>query len=418
MPLSAAQLEIAQSPARFRVAISGRRFGKTYLAQRELARFASQPGRLCWFVAPTRSQGKGIVWDSLKARLEQLRWVRATNETELAIDLRNGSRIEIRSADAYDRMRGYAVDFVVFDEFADQDPAVWTAVRPTLSDREGHVLMIGTPKGMANWSRQMFDMSLSNPDWASFQFTTIQGGRVSEEEIAAAQRDLDERTFRQEYLATFETYQGTIYYAFSRDNVRPWIQPTPRDIMLFLDFNVSPMTGLVAVQHQNQVHVIAEVIIWGSNTDELVQEVQRRWPGHRVTAYPDPAGAQRRTSAGGRTDISILQNAGWTVRYHRQHPPVRDRINAVNSALCNTQGQRRLWIDPACRHLIESLERHCYKEGSQIPDKDLGWDHATDALGYGIEYLMPVQVQRQPQPPRRFTHQTGQPARTPGLLRR
>ena len=152
MPLSLAQSEIAASPARFRVAICGRRFGKTFLAMRELARFARQPGQRCWFVAPTRAQGKGIVWEQLRGRLTDLRWVNRVNESELRIELVNGSEIQIMSADAYERMRGYSVNFVVLDEFADHDPEVWTAVRPTLSDREGHALFIGTPKGTGNWS--------------------------------------------------------------------------------------------------------------------------------------------------------------------------------------------------------------------------------------------------------------------------
>jgi hypothetical protein len=165
VPLSLAQKQIADSAKRFRTAICGRRFGKTYLAIRELARFARHPNAVCWYIAPTRMQGKGIVWEELKDRLSALNWVAKTNESELTITLVNGSEISIKSADAYDRMRGFSVDFCVFDEFADMDPEVWTVCRPTLSDKQGHAFFIGTPKGgRSSWAYDIYTADVKNPD--------------------------------------------------------------------------------------------------------------------------------------------------------------------------------------------------------------------------------------------------------------
>jgi hypothetical protein len=39
-----------------------------------------------------------------------------------------------------------------------------------------------------------------------------------------------------------------------------------------------------------------------------------------IFIYPDPASKQRKTSAGGRTDLSILQNAGFKVKVKHKHP--------------------------------------------------------------------------------------------------
>mgnify|MGYP003335373251 FL=1 len=140
----------------------------------------------------------------------------------------------------------------------------------------------------------------------------------------------------------------------------------------------------------NGIHVIDEIAMYGSNTNELAQEVINRYPSKKVTAFPDPAGVQRKTSANGNTDVTILQSAGFSVKYRHQHPLVKDRINAVNSLLKAVDGSRRLLIDPKCKKLIESLRKHVYKEGTQIPDKSTGFDHFCDALGYGVEYLYPV----------------------------
>jgi hypothetical protein len=407
MPLSPAQQEIASSPRRFRVAICGRRFGKTYLATRELCRFAREPFRRVWAVAPTRLQAKGLFWEPLKNRLGDLRWIKKINESELSITLRNGSIIELRSADAYDRMRGYSVDFMVLDEFADQDPDVWTVTRPTLSDRLGHALFIGTPKGSQNWARDMYDMSKHSDDWQSWSFTTLDGGRVTESEIDAARRDLDERTFRQEYMATFEDAGNRIFYAFGPDNIRRYEGSWPPQIFVGMDFNYSPMTAVIGVRSGEELHIIDEIRMMTSNTDEMTQELKSRYPHlapNRIWVYPDPASRQNKTSAGGRTDLSILQNAGFTVKCPTSHEPVRDGINAVNSRLLTAAGERRLFIDPKCKYTIESMERWTYKEGTTVPDKDSGYDHFADCVRYMISYIWPVRRNMELQPAQRWSH--------------
>jgi len=136
MPLSLAQKTISDSTARWRVVVAGRRFGKTHLAIRELCYHARQPQKDVWYIAPTYKMARQIVWKKLKNRLQDLRWVEKTNETELTIQLRNGSTIALKGADNYDSLRGVGLDFIVLDEFADIDPEAWyETLRPTLSDR-------------------------------------------------------------------------------------------------------------------------------------------------------------------------------------------------------------------------------------------------------------------------------------------
>jgi hypothetical protein len=130
--------------------------------------------------------------------------------------------------------------------------------------------------------------------------------------------------------------------------------------------------------------------MYSSNTQEAVEEVRARYPRSKIWAYPDPACRQRKTSAGGSTDLIQLQNAGFVVKCPHSHTPVRDRINAVNSRLCGSNGTRHLFVAPKCKHTIEGLERQVYKEGTSTPDKDSGYDHGNDALGYMIDYMFPI----------------------------
>jgi hypothetical protein len=116
-----------------------------------------------------------------------------------------------------------------------------------LSDRRGHALFIGTPKGF-NHFYDLFQNAGGQPDWAAFQFTTEQGGNVAREELESAAGEMDERTYRQEFQARFENLaHGRVYFAFERsENVQPaayWRQ-YPR--CWALDFNVNPMCSIIA----------------------------------------------------------------------------------------------------------------------------------------------------------------------------
>ena len=411
MPLSLAQTNIADDLHRFRVVVAGRRFGKTHISIRELCNIARRPNKEVWYVAPTYRQSKQIVWRKLKHKLQDLRWIDKANESELTIVLKNGSTISLKGADNADSLRGVGLDFIVLDEFADIDPTAWYEVlRPTLSDKQGGALFIGTPKGIGNWAHDLYNMQEENPDtWSSHSYTTIDGGQVAEAEIESARQDLDERTFRQEYLATFETYSGRIFYNFDRkQHIKKYeYDRIPEVLYIGMDFNIDPMSAVVFVREKDRLHAIDEIRMFSSNTAEIVDEIKTRYGSRKIWVYPDPASRQRKTSAGGSTDLTILQNAGFVVKCPHSHNPVRDGINAVNSRLLNDKKEINLYFDPKCKATIESMERYAYKEGSSQPDKDKGYDHMADAVRYAIDYMFPIKKDTSDiQQPKRWGHQT------------
>lgn len=404
MALSKAQRLIADSPLRFRVAVCGRRFGKTHLAIRELARYARFPNQRVWYVAPTYRMAKQIVWKKLKRRLIEINWVKKINEQDLTLELVNGSEISLRGADNYDSLRGVGLNFVVLDEFADIDKAAWYEVlRPTLADTGGHALFLGTPKGY-NWAKEIYDLAKTRKDWISFQFTTIDGGNVPADEIEQARIDLDARTFAQEFLATFEKYSGIIAYAFGDHNIRTAPSIDDRtELHIGMDFNITPATAAICVKTPTGLHQIDEILLNNSNTTEIIAEIRNRYPKNPVTVYPDPAGVQRKTSANGNTDIKLLEMAGFRCLYHRQHPQIKDRINAANSLFfLRDDTTTRFYIDPKCKNTIKSLQNYSYKEDSQVPDKDSGYDHLFDALTYLIQFVFPIQKPVIAQAPQRW----------------
>ena len=392
MPLTQPQTTVINSGARFRVLVTGRRFGKTYLAINEIAKFASQPNKKVWYVAPTYRQAKTICWSELKDKLIRHKWVKGINHSDLTITLRNKSTITLRGSENFDALRGVGLDMVIFDEFSDINKEAWYEVlRPTLSDTNGHALFCGSPRGFGNWSYELFKMGETNKEWESFKYTTLEGGQVPDEEIEQAKQDLDIRTFQQEYEATFVNYSGMIYYNFSRDkNLIDKYNRNSLVLHIGLDFNVDPMCAVVSVIENEKVIVIDEIQIYSSNTNEMCEEINNRYKDKKIVVYPDPSARQRKTSAGGLTDLAILKNYGFDVKCRNTAPLVRDRINSVNSKLKNVAGKNNLYILNSCKNVIKSIERQIYKEGTHIPDKDSGFDHMNDALGYLIEFNFPI----------------------------
>ncbi len=380
MKLSKVQKKVSDDTNRFRILAAGRRFGKSYLAMNEMAKFARFPEQRILAVAPTYKQCKNIWWNDLKGMMIEKNWAKKINESELQITLVNSSTITLRSSENYDALRGAKYNFIVLDECADMKPDVWFSVlRPTLSDTGGHALFISSPKGR-NWFYELWCEG-EKANYSSYQFTTLDGGFVPQEEVEQAQQDLDSRTFEQEYEAQFVSYAGVIYYAFAEQNIKAYPGPITKDDVLHVgcDFNIDPMSATIAIVKNGIGWVIDEIEIYGSNTNELVQEIKARYPQNRIVAYPDSSGIKRTTNSG-ISDHQILQNAGFKLMVQPGNPPVIDRIASVNAAF----EHNKLFIDPKCRSLKNCLIKHTYREGTRQPTKDQGLDHLNDSLGYFV----------------------------------
>ena len=412
MRLTEPQQIISNSTSRMKVVSAGRRFGKSMLSIWELAKAARYPNTRCLYVAPTYRQAKSVIWDELKNQLYIKNWIKKVNESDLTITLVNGSRIFIRSSDNFDALRGNSYHHIVCDEVADINPECWFSVlRPTISDTQGSALFIGTPKGKGNWFFDLWNNAKTEKEWESWSYKTIDGGWVLPEEIEAAKRDLDLATYRQEYEATFETAGNLVAYAFGDENIKAGPEiPKIGALHIGMDFNVTPGCAVVMLQNRDTLHVVDEIIMHNSNTNEMCTEIRNRYGfTNQIFVYPDASGSQRKTSAGGLTDHIILHNAGFKVRSPKTNPAVKDAIAAVNSRLCNTNGERKLFIDPKCKYTIESFNKFSFKPGTRVPDKpggDKDFSHMFDALKYAVWQLFPLQqisVQSGRAPGRRTT---------------
>jgi len=383
-----AQGEVFHSEKRFRVLVAGRRFGKSYLSCIELLRAAiSRPGETYFYCAPTYRMAKDIAWKEIK-KLIPREWIKSKNETDLKIELINDSLIELKGTENAMALRGRSLAGVVLDEAAFMDSEVWfQVIRPALADKQGWALFISTPDGTASWFYDLWCYVPDDPteEWKRWCYTTIEGGNVPSEEVEAARAQLDTRTFRQEFEASFENLTGLVAVSFNDANISTKAKDiTVAPLLLGVDFNVDPMSGICAVRDGENLYVFDEIMLTGGATTwDFAEEVTRRYGvDRRVIACPDPTGGARKTAGIGATDHSILRRSGFNVSAPKAPWKIRDKVTAVNTALLDAAGDRRTYIHPRCKELIKSLRTLTYAPNTGLPNKNLGVDHAFDAFGY------------------------------------
>ena len=399
--LHSAQAKVFNDKARFKVMVCGRRFGKTQALKAEIIKEAfAKPKSVIWYVAPTYKQAKRLMWSELKEAVPRS-FIKKTSEVELIMELKNGSKISLFGVDKPDGLRGSSLDLLCMDEYQDfnSDEIFSKVLYPTLTDRRGRVVVAGTPKSynlLYDLYMRGFDPGWKKHGWKSWQFVTADNPFIPEDEIEAARRNLDPKSFNQEFMASFETMQGKVYYAFDRKLHASRFLPFNPSLPIWIgqDFNIDPMSSVVLQPQPNgEIWIVDEIHLRNASTHELSEVIEQKFFRHKraVEIYPDPAGAARGHTRG-ESDLDILRQMGFRkLFYKRKHPLVADRINAVNRMFLTASGESRLFVSNNCSQLIRSLEQTIYKEGTREVNKKLGTEHMTDALGYVIDFRFPVQ---------------------------
>ena len=190
---------------RWSVVVAHRRCGKTVACINDLIYKAiteNKPNGRYAYIAPYYSQAKSIAWDYLLRFAEPV--MSKSNQSELWVELINGSRIKLYGADNPDALRGLYLDSVVLDEYADMRPRIWgEIIRPLLSDRLGSATFIGTPKGH-NAFYDIFNKAEQNNEWYVKTLRASQTKLIPDSELKDAFNAMTEDQYLQEFECSFE----------------------------------------------------------------------------------------------------------------------------------------------------------------------------------------------------------------------
>jgi len=416
--------------ARFSVVCASRGWGKSYFAAvcamtaiyELLALDYSVPNKNVYIVAPTYDQVTDIYYPILAYDLGAEALAITSSRDRGRFVFQNNVELRLVSFEAVERLRGKGAYLVIGDELSSWKKGIgpksaWESViQPCIVTRwsearakhfgatsPGRGLNISTPKGY-NFFHEMYHYEERDHQWKSYHFDYHTSPYIDPAEIERIKHTIDPIEFASEYRASFEDSGNRVFYCFDRKlhvtNEIPDFLPRKNgsageDVHVNIDFNVGVMAASIFALRGKQQHFLAERM-GHPDTETLAMALKDQYidKGHKVYAYPDPTGKARKSSAPvGRTDFSLLQDAGLIVLTRGASPKIVDSVAAVNRQLKTAAGDVNMYFHPRVSNTIKSMERTSWVDGNPnlaSIDKSEGVEHYSDGIRYGTEFLFPV----------------------------
>lgn len=213
---------------------------------------------------------------------------------------------------------------------------------------------------------------------------------------------------RERYInGEFITPGGRVYTCYAPETHEVKCEdPGDGQPVMTCDFGYGCMPWIYGTVRGGQhVHYFGEQVLEGDNPYDAIVQARSHWKrffkryhgvdlsleeaAANVDVYADPAGGKEY----GKSDIRLLEEHGFRVHHRRRHPPVRDRVNALQMKL----HRREVLVDPeGCPYLSKCFRHHAYDPRTGFPKKHRaregkkGLDHGVDAAGYHVEYEWPA----------------------------
>ena len=371
---------------RFTVVVAHRRMGKTVSAINQLVHSAllcDKDSPRFSYVAPTYSQCKRIAWDYLLQYTRPLGAV--ANIAELRVDFM-GRRISLYGADNPDSLRGIYLDGVVLDEIGDMNPAIFSeVVRPTLADRLGWAMFIGTPKGNNHFKDLRDRADKAQDNWKLLEFKASETNLINHQELASAKVEMGEDKFLQEFECSFNAaVEGSYYGKIINDlEANNHITTIPREELsktyCAWDLGISDSTAIwVAQVVGKEIRLLDFYENHSQGLDTYVSWLRDNGWDHATQLLPHDVVV--RELGTGKSRQEMLEEAGLEITVVKKLP-VADGIQAVRRML------PRCWFDKNVKQGLDALRnyRRNYDEKRNVffdsPLHD--WcSHAADAFRY------------------------------------
>jgi hypothetical protein len=380
------------------VIVAHRRFGKTSFALYKTILSALENAKSRYFVIlPTYKQAKMVAWGMLLDFTRDLQVVRKANDSELLLEFTNGSKIELKGSDYPDSLRGVGLDGVVLDEYAMQDPSIYSEIiRPALADKAGWSVKISTPKG----KNFFYD------DWimsgAKYNFKASETGVINQGELDQAKQEMSHDEYQQEFENEFLYFAGQIYKEFKREiHVIEPREVLGRNLISIDHGQRNPTSvGFYTVDYDGKVFKTDEIYEAGLEVQEICRRIKAKWVGKdNPQGVIDPSTAAHDRFKHG-IPYSIYQEyLDNGVELELAPNQVLGGINLVKQRLTN----KDFFIFNRCENTIKEFENYRWKAkrsaDSNLPEEPLKVDdHAVDETRYLIASQYEATMPKPPKP--------------------
>lgn len=181
--------------------------------------------------------------------------------------------------------------------------------------------------------------------------------------------------------------QNKVYHFYNRDKHQSSRIITPNDSILHigLDFNIGGCCAVVFVIDNNNPIAVDEFV--SHDTQDFINNLTK-YNKHRLIIYPDASGQWGKTNAS-RSDVAMIQDAGFQVNTPNKNPAVRDRVNGYNSLLSH---DKMLVNTDKCPNLTDALETQGYNKRGEPEKFDThpAVDDWCDCSGYFLAFKFPI----------------------------
>lgn len=308
------------------------------------------------------------------------------------------SRIEGKTTKDPTSLRGQGVVLTIADEYAFGKDVLNEYLLPPLLDCDGILGIPTTPNGYnhlrdlyVDWSGEMEkgDPFYYTTKWTSYDNPYLNGDEIKRTE-AAYYRTGNELTFRQEYLAEFESPAGAVYPQFNRDRhvtSVEYISELPVFIGVDWGFN-NPASIIFGQFASEQVRLFDEIYVRGRTAQQLAQLTIEKLASYGIdhrnedqleAVYADPSGAEEK---------QVWRGEDFTIRDYTVNGSKLNDVDAgivvVRAQLAREDVPGVLIDKDRCPMVIKYLPAYHYSEKA-LDDKPVKEDdHMPDAIRYLI----------------------------------
>lgn len=368
---------------RFICAAISRRLGKTYIANIIGQIVSLVPGSSILIMSPNYALSQ-ISFDLQRGLIRHFDLeVVKDNAKDKIIELSNGSTIRMGSVNMVDSVVGRSYDLIIFDEaaLAEGKEAFNVALRPTLDKDNSKALFISTPRGRNNWFAEFYDRGWSDlfPEWLSIHSDYHENPRMSEADIFEARNSMSAAEFEQEYMASFNTYEGQIWNFDYETCVADLsaLDISNMDVFAGLDVGYRDPTAFCVIAYDwdtENYYLVKEYLNSEKTTEKHAEEVQ-----HLINIYDidyifiDSAAQQTRFDFAQNYDISTI-NAKKSVL---------DGIAFVANAIDNN----KLIVDQQCTEVLAALDQYQWDPNPNLikeKPKHTRASNMADAIRYAM----------------------------------
>lgn len=366
---------------RFICGCLSRRLGKTYIVNIIAQLVLLVPGCNILIMSPNYSLS--TISFELQRKLIGMFDLEITRDNlkDRVIEIANGSSVRMGALSTVDSSVGRSYDLIIFDEAAlgnDGEEAFNVSLRPTLDRPGSKAIFISTPRGKNNWFSRFFQRGYSSeyPEWVSIHADYKENPRMLPSDVAEAKRSMSKAEFDQEYMSSFNTFEGQIFEVNSDNLIDEFEMHDGCEFFAGLDPGYRDPTAFAVIcysEREDTYYIVDEYLEAERKTPEHAASLQTMIDKWGIDAiFIDPAAAQFAS------DLAYVYN----IPTLKGKKDVLAGIAYVQSLL----QQGRLKISRNCTKILAAFDQYQWDQRETLTKEKPGHkdSHLPDAVRYAL----------------------------------